>query len=193
MKLICALIVVASLLTGCFPSSSSSRPPSFFVLNSMATADEVDGPATVGIELTSLPSYLQRNGVVTRLSSTRIEVSESRRWAEPLEDGILRVLRENVASAMPESSVVANPWTQPQRPERIVSLSISRFEIDAKKEEAVLRVLYRVLDGEKRAVLLARESTYRVSRTSTSADASVKALSAALDQLSADLVVALTE
>jgi uncharacterized protein len=47
---------------------------------------------------------------VTRTGADKVEISTFHRWAEPLEDGIARVLAEEIAARVPTERVVMFPW-----------------------------------------------------------------------------------
>jgi uncharacterized protein len=47
---------------------------------------------------------------VTRPGADQVEISTFNRWAEPLEDGISRILAEEISVRVPTERVVMFPW-----------------------------------------------------------------------------------
>ena len=70
------------------------------------------GTGTVGIGVgpVILPGYLDRSQIVTRTSADQVELSMFHRWAEPLEEGISRILAEEIGARVPTERIVTFPW-----------------------------------------------------------------------------------
>ena len=68
------------------------------------------GTVTIGVGPVIVPSYLDRSQIVIRTGADTVEILTFHRWAEPLEDGIARVLAEEVAARVPTERVVMFPW-----------------------------------------------------------------------------------
>jgi len=62
----------------------------------------------VGLRLVEVPSYLRTKFMVVRTGSNEIHFADFDRWAEPLEQGISRVLKETLGSAQNVQSVALN-------------------------------------------------------------------------------------
>jgi uncharacterized protein len=109
-----------------------SDPSAFFLLSS-PPADAPGGPVavSVGVGPVTLPGYLGRPQIVTRISEDEIALAEADRWAEPLADNLVRTLEENLAKLLPGSSYVGYPWYAADAPQYSVALDVRRFEADA--------------------------------------------------------------
>jgi uncharacterized lipoprotein YmbA len=57
-----------------------------------------------------MPGYLERSQIVTRTDGDQVELATFHRWAEPLEEGIARVLGEEIGARVPTDRVVTFPW-----------------------------------------------------------------------------------
>jgi uncharacterized protein len=68
------------------------------------------GNVGVGVGPVIVPSYLDRTQIVTRTASDQVDLSMFHRWAEPLEDGIARILAEQIGAGVPTERVVMFPW-----------------------------------------------------------------------------------
>lgn len=77
--------------------------------NSRASASG-SRPVGVGVGPVIMPGYLDRSQIVTRPGTDHVEISMFNRWAEPLEDGISRVLAEEISLRVPTERVVMFPW-----------------------------------------------------------------------------------
>ena len=69
----------------------------------------VSGPS-VAVGPVVIPRYLERAQIVTRGTNDEVEISEYRRWAEPLESGIAEVLADNLAAQVGSQRVAVFPW-----------------------------------------------------------------------------------
>ena len=64
----------------------------------------------VGVGPVIMPGYLDRTQIVTRTGLDQVELAMFHRWAEPLEDGIARILAEEIGARVPTERVVMFPW-----------------------------------------------------------------------------------
>ena len=68
------------------------------------------GAVGVGVGPVIMPGYLDRTQIVTRTGTDQVELSMFHRWAEPLEDGIARILAEEIGARVPTERIVMFPW-----------------------------------------------------------------------------------
>ena len=66
--------------------------------------------ATIGVGPVIMPSYLDRVQIVTRTGADLVDLSQYHRWAEPLEDGVARILAEELGARVPTERIVIFPW-----------------------------------------------------------------------------------
>jgi len=64
----------------------------------------------IGVGPVIMPGYLDRIQVVTRTDADHVELSTFNRWAEPLNEGIARILAEEIAARVPTERIVTFPW-----------------------------------------------------------------------------------
>ena len=88
------------------PPSTNSRT------NASTPPKSVAGSRAVGVGVgpVIMPGYLDRTQIVTRPGTDQVEISMFNRWAEPLEDGISRILAEEISLRVPTERVVMFPW-----------------------------------------------------------------------------------
>jgi len=122
------LLLLAAACVKLGPSKDLSR---FFVLApEPAAAPEVaDGPV-IGVGPVTLPEYLDRNVLVTRVGPNEVDPAESYWWAEPLEDQVPAVLAQNLAGRLGASRAVTYPWAADLEPDVTVRAQFTRFEAD---------------------------------------------------------------
>src|SRR5271156_3207024 len=95
---------VCAMAAGCSVLSPQADRSKFFILSPVSDSAGItarpsstspDSQLTVGVGPISFPDYLRRLAMVTRVSPNRIDLSDERRWAEPLDKNFTRVLSEN--------------------------------------------------------------------------------------------------
>ena len=64
----------------------------------------------IGIGPMIMPGYLDRIQIVTRTGTDQVEISVFHRWAEPLEDGMARILANEIGARVPTDRIVIFPW-----------------------------------------------------------------------------------
>ncbi len=102
------LCLAALLAAGC-----SSRPTEFYLLNGAGTpVNSQHMPrTTMAIEQVLLPGYLDRGGIVVRgENGTSLTVPSFNVWAEPLQQGVQRVLAEMLSAPMLQTGITVLPY-----------------------------------------------------------------------------------
>lgn len=125
LRLICISFLIC--LVGCAGSSKTN----FFKLSAMRfltpTSDLETRDFSLGVGPVSIPDYLNRPQIVTRLSSYSVGISEFDRWADSLEKSIPRVISENISTLLATNRVYTYPWRQ-GTPRFQVMMDIVQFE-----------------------------------------------------------------
>src|SRR5207253_2828062 len=89
-----AMGACAILAAGCSVLSPQPDRSRFYILTPVANSGVVaatpaststDSQLTIGVGPVDFPDYLRRLPVVTRVAPNRIELSDEKRWAEPLD------------------------------------------------------------------------------------------------------------
>jgi uncharacterized lipoprotein YmbA len=188
-------------------SACSVLPPpqpdrtKYFVLTSIAGAKDPVAPATtvvsgtstliVGLGPIKFPQYLRRPEVVTRTSPSQVSISDTDRWAEPLDSGFARVMSENLSQLLGTQQIVTFPWYNPNRLDYQVVVNVRRFETDAKGQPE-LDAQWDIRDGHGTKLLAARESD--ITAPADPGDPSPSAgLSQALGSLSREIASEITQ
>jgi len=149
----------------------------------LASLDELPGEVSgvafpdsrlrVGLGPVTLPEYLRRPEIVSRVHGTRIMLSGTERWAEPLDQALLRVLAIDLERTLGAGRVVNYPWYESDRPELQIEIVFSRCERD-ESGKVVLAARWSVRDLESGAAPIEKES--RIVRETTGPDGTATAL-----------------
>lgn len=76
----------------------------------------------------TLPDLVDRPQLVERVTGNRVEILETHRWAEPLKNGISRLLAEKIASQLGSDLISVYPQNSASEPDYRVVVDIQRFE-----------------------------------------------------------------
>jgi uncharacterized protein len=132
----------------------ASTPSHFYLLNTLSASETM--PATVaaqspvvGVGPITLPKYLDRPQIVTRVGRHQLAIGEFDRWAEPLQDNISRVLAENLARLVPTDHILLHPWPRSATVDYQVSMEVLQFD-GWLGGESTLLARWSILDGAER-------------------------------------------
>ncbi|OGQ95148.1 MAG: hypothetical protein A2521_00370 [Deltaproteobacteria bacterium RIFOXYD12_FULL_57_12] len=184
-------LITAVLLAGC----ARTEPVSYYQLS--ARRDAIDIPEsgaagrgrTFGLGPVRLPEYLERAQIVSRASANRLELADSQRWAEPLAEGIPRVLVEDLAFLLDHDRVLRHPWPRSQAVDCQVVVEMVQFEAGPERA-ATLTARWTVLDNNGTMLLAERRSSFQVA-AAAGQEGLVAALSDALWRLAREIAVGL--
>ncbi len=123
-----ALIVVVC-CSACALFGGGKPTYDYFVLVASAPkparAAEVGG-GTVGVSQVSIPRYLDRESIATRVDDYRVVYSKQERWAEPLDEAFERTLRQDLAANLARDGITVPAKTL--APTHDLQVDILRFE-----------------------------------------------------------------
>ncbi len=143
--------VLAMLLLGLLASCASTPPSNHYILRAVATPPDADSGLALGVGPISIPDYLQRDNFVFSSETNRLEINSRERWAEPLEEGIARVVSLNLAGLLQTQDVRAYPWHPRRQPEYAVKVRV--LELDASDTQARLVAEWLLIDSHSDAPL----------------------------------------
>lgn len=176
------LPVAALLAAGCTLLAPAADPSRFFVLTALSTASADGSSLALGVGPVRVATYLAVSEIQVRTSATELSRSAVDRWAEPLEEGITRVLAQNLSAELGTRDVVLFPWYAEQSPSHQVQLSVRRFELEP-DGSGVLEARYEVTALGSRGGHVIRDVELRHASTGSDVAASIAALSESLAEL----------
>ena len=131
-RLVAALVL--AVLAGCNLPTAQPDPTRFYLLSApgaapaSAPATEGARAATLGLCRIELPAYLRSPAVVLRPGGTEVVRVRDARWAESLEQGIARLLRETLLAQAGVRAVVAYPAPQAVLPQYEITVRVLACE-----------------------------------------------------------------
>jgi uncharacterized protein len=146
---------------------------------------------TIGVGPVDFPGYLRRLPVVTRVAPNRIELSDEKRWAEPLDKNFVRVLSENLATLLDTHRIEKYPWALKTRVDYQVEVDVERFETTGDGQTQLV-ASWIIRDGLGGNIMYASETTAGAPAGTDEASAS-SALSSDLAALSKEIASRVTE
>lgn len=181
------------LLHSCLPAllatltACSSTPAThYYVLDSdkalvpPAAMGEVASRLTLGIAPVSLSQYLARINLTLKKDHL-VEISEYHHWAEPLDDGIQRVLIENLSAQLSPDQLKKFPWRADERPD--YQLRVQLLELNRSDDHAVLKANWRIVARGSGTPCASGQADYRLLISGDSHQALVAGYSALLGRL----------
>jgi uncharacterized lipoprotein YmbA len=177
MALMVMLGICTLACTACMNLGLSTSPAArFYMLEAtvetrMSTGLQ-DGPADtiLGVGPVTIPLYLDRPQLVSRLEGSELRVDDFRLWAEPLKANILRVIQENLAVLTDAKQVYSYPQKRSVAVDYQITLDVLRFDADA-DGKVTLKSVWRIVesDGHER-VMEMRSTIVQPSGSSAIAD-----------------------
>ena len=179
------LVLILSLAcTACIQLGGDVQPQHFYLLSPKAeAAGGNSAPLNLSISPIEFPSYLDRSQMVSRTPQNELVISANDRWGEPLQDNLLRVLKENLRRQLSGLQITSYPW-QPETDEGgiLLQLTVNQFDgIPGVQTRVDIR--WALVDAETHRLLVQRHFLTQVPIGTRPADL-VAGLSESLAQLS---------
>jgi uncharacterized lipoprotein YmbA len=123
-----------------------SAPAAEYNVNDIAAVNQA-----VGIGPINVPEYLHHNKIGYWKTPQQLALLDNHYWAEPLEQGIVRVLALQLQAKQPNWRVQQFPWSNNQRPNYSLRVDIQR--LDAFANYAILEANIDWVNLETRQVI----------------------------------------
>lgn len=194
---IALLFAVAAMAGGCSVMAPQPDRSRFFTLT--PAADSQTPPAespngrdlTLGLGPITIPRYLQRPEVVTRINKTELSVSDNDRWAEPLGDSVASVLAQDLSSDIPGLQITPFPWSQETSIDYSVSVQFLHLERTADRR-ADIEAVWKIRNGRDHRLVQSGITTTSLPAGNDESSASV-ALSQGVAEVSSKVAEALKQ
>ncbi|MDE5879197.1 MAG: PqiC family protein [Desulfovibrio sp.] len=103
-------------------------------------------PTTLRVAMVEAPGYLNRNNIVSRVQGeTRLILAEFHLWAEPVSNGVRRVVEETLTPPLLETGVTVLPTGTASGGDYVLLLDVQRLDGNF-NEKAVLESRWTLLD-----------------------------------------------
>jgi uncharacterized protein len=173
-----ALVILAS---GC-GSTPASR---FYTLSAVPGPAATPSSVSVAVGPVSIPAAVDRPQIVVTTGPNQVRLDEFNRWVGPLQNGIARVVAENLVAMLGTPRVTISPQTLSAGADYFAAIEVQRFDStlgEAAQLDAVWTVT-RAKDGKAQT----GRTTLRESTTAPDYEALAAAHSRALARLSQDV------
>ena len=182
------LVLGIMLLASC----AHTPPPALYLLDTQAPAQlpGLEQGTVVGLGPIETSRYLDRNQIVTRSDTPKLEASGEHQWAEPLKAGISRVLMVNLGLALDSNRIYELPVRRRRTLDYQVPLNVLRFD-GVLGREVILSVRWTLLSGDGKEILLSRVSRIIEPAAGIGVETFVAAQSRALAKLAAEIAAAI--
>jgi uncharacterized lipoprotein YmbA len=183
------------LLVGCTLLAPQKDDARFFVLIPMhGGAAQSPGSATsqslvIGLGPITIPGYLNRPEVVTRMSDSELKVSDTDRWGERLDTNVAQVLAADLAAQLGTQQIVNYPWPFKTPIDYAVSVAFQRFERLA-DGHVIIEAKWTIRNG-KNARIIQTDATSVSGPSGPDNASAAQALSRGLAQVSRDIAKAI--
>jgi uncharacterized lipoprotein YmbA len=187
------LAALCALTAGCLTLGGGSHPTNFYLLSAMPQEDAEEtseaAKLLVGVGPIAVPEYLNRSQLVVRTGTNELRLDELHQWAEPLADGIARVVAANLTELLPVEAIYF-PWRSSRSIDYQLVVQVASFETDP-AGAATLELSWAIRQPGTSERLMGRSDVYRIEGTGTSSADRVSAMSQALEAFSRDVAAVL--
>lgn len=167
------------LLSGCL--GSHSPPPAYHLLTARAQSKITALDTSIGVGPVRVAPFLARIDITTHGGGGAMHFSASERWGEPLEQGIQRVLLQNIA-ALSGAETRNFPWRQSAIPHYAARIDV--IDLDRSSDgKAVLEVNWMLEDLTAARVIKTQQERLSVAINGSGTDALTMAYSELFAQL----------
>jgi len=191
-KTLIQVVVVLLALVFCFSAcAGKSASSKFYVLSSLPQSALSAAEGTViGVFPVSMPDYLDRPQIVTRVSENEIRLDEFSRWAEPLKESFTRTLVQNLSSLLNTAKVVTTTESIYSLISLQVGVEVVQFD-GTLGGDVVLIVKWGLFEADGKKLLLGKRSAFKELTGAATYEALVAAQSRAVAALSREIAEAI--
>lgn len=190
-----ALVLLGASLIG-LAGCASTQPSRFYVLTELSSVESPpqgtpagQSPA-IGVGPVTLPKYLDRPQIASRVGRYELAYDEFERWAEPLDTNLTRALVEHLSRLTPTDRVAVFPWPRGTPIDYQVTVEVGHF-FGHRGGTAALMAHWSIFRGEGTEALVSRTSHLSAPAGGPQSEAMVAAMSQTVAQLSGEIATAI--
>lgn len=158
------VLILGLALAGCVTQPS---PPTYFYMIAPLVPGAEEPPSAMGKEQTVIailnvliPSYLDRNQIVTRLDDVEYGLGEFDQWAEPINDNLTRAIAENLSRLLAEEGADVFPAAKEVPYEYGIGIEIIR--LDGKLDDHItLSARWAIVGRDRDDLIVLRKFEHR--------------------------------
>ncbi len=190
------LLTITALLllpNGCINLEPQADLTKFYILQASEETAKSDNAfhalkenAAVFLGLPIIPEYLNDMRISSQFGENQIRFSEFDRWAEPLPNGIQRVMAENLSQKFGTDQILWTTTGYSQEATHQVEITIIKFG-ETEGIQVDLNVAWSISDLEKEEIVHSHKANYSIPLHTGSVSEVVSAMSQALTDLTEDI------
>jgi len=189
-----AFVFLSLFLSGCI-SVSNSPTPRFYMLqavdgNKVSKKINTAPDVVIGVGPVKIPEYQDRPQIVTQDKEKMLKFAQFDRWGEPLDLGMTRLIRENLAVMLPEAKFTLYPWNSSVPVKYQVVVEIVQLDSDLDKDLFIV-AQWLVIDVQNTKTIIIKRSEFRQSIVPQNYSGLAKTLGMACASLSSEIAEAL--
>ena len=177
-------LAMTAISAGC-----SSTDPVLYTIAPASGAAQVGGQPIILLDHVSIPPYLDRSQIVKSSENYRLDVSSNDWWGEPLSPMLRRILRQELAQRLPQSTVLSEIGAVSATPDATIDLDLERLDEDSSGNVVLLAQASVSLKGRKAPIL--RSFQFSVPSSAPTSAGEVAAVSIAVGRLADGLATML--
>ncbi|HSB96010.1 MAG TPA: PqiC family protein [Spongiibacteraceae bacterium] len=177
------------LISGCIGSRSPA--PNYHLLIARAQNKEAALDTSIGIGPVRIAPFLNRPNITTHAGGGALAFNDTERWGEPLEQGIQRVLLQNI-TILTGAETRNFPWRQSGIPQYAVRIDVTDLDKTA-DGNAALEVSWMLEDLKNSRVLKTEQQHLVAALNGSGVGALTNAYSDLFAQLAQRIAVALNQ
>ncbi len=143
-------LILGLVLAGCV--TKPSAPTYFYMIAPLVPPAEAPPAAMekehtiIAIRNVLIPSYLDRNQIITRLNEIEYGLAEFDQWAEPMNDNLTRVIAQNLSRLLAANAVDVFPAAKEVPHTYFIGIEVIR--LDGKLDDHVTMIARWAVFGE---------------------------------------------
>jgi uncharacterized lipoprotein YmbA len=124
------LRLTAALWVTLVVASCASPDPKLYTIAALAGSVSSGAPKVVALHGVGVAQYLLRSPIVMSSGDYRVALRANAWWAEPIDAMLGRVLVEDLAQRLPQSTIYASAGAVTGSPEATIELEVQRLDLD---------------------------------------------------------------
>lgn len=176
-----AILIMAALVSGCGSTPQSDH----YILTAFSGEAPGNSGPSIGVGPVTVPEFLNRQAMVINQDDHKLRIAKYDRWAEPLIDGVRRVMAVNLASLLDTQKVQTFPWLRSDPPRFGLEINIIEFSAQDSSTRLIAKWILRNISENQ--IIEQRFSNLDVQAADSSPASIAEAYSELLAQLSREI------
>jgi uncharacterized lipoprotein YmbA len=124
------LRLTAALWATLVVASCASSDPKLYTIAALPGSVSSGAPKVIGLRSVGVAQYLLRSPIVMSSGDYRVALRANAWWGEPIDAMLGRVLVEDLAQRLPQSTIYASAGAVTGSPDATIELEVQRLDLD---------------------------------------------------------------